>query len=257
MLNNKNIILVGACGLIGKEFSKSILENSGNLIIVDKDEDSLKSFFDTLTNKYPDKSISYFPLDITSKKSIIAVIQALTKKNQKIDAVVNSSYPKNKNFGRNFFDIDYEDFSENLSIHLGGYFLISQLFAKYFYENKIEGNIINISSIYGVIPPRFEIYRGTKLSNSIEYGAIKAGLIHLSKYIAKYLKGSKIRVNCISPGGILDNQPEAFLLNYKEFCLSKGMLLPEDLSGALIFLLSDSSKFINGQNIIVDDGFIL
>ena len=91
----------------------------------------------------------------------------------------------------------------------------------------------------------------------VEYAAIKSALIHLTKYMAKYLKDKNVRVNCISPGGILDKQPESFLEQYKSNCLSKGMLDPEDIMGALVFLLSDASKFINGQNIIVDDGFTL
>ena len=91
----------------------------------------------------------------------------------------------------------------------------------------------------------------------IEYAAIKAGLIHLTKYMAKYFKGMNIRVNTISPGGISDSQPEAFLENYKEECISKGMLDGHDLAGTLIYLLSDMSQYVNGQNIIVDDGFVL
>jgi NAD(P)-dependent dehydrogenase (short-subunit alcohol dehydrogenase family) len=95
------------------------------------------------------------------------------------------------------------------------------------------------------------------MSSPVAYSAIKAGVVHLSRYLAKYLKGANIRVNCISPGGILDNQNEIFLNQYKDVCLNKGMLDPSDICGALIFLLSDYSEFINGQNIIVDDGFCL
>ena len=91
----------------------------------------------------------------------------------------------------------------------------------------------------------------------VEYAAIKSGLIHLSKYMAKYFKGKNIRVNTISLGGIEDKQPEAFLKAYKEFCLNKGMLNPNDIAGTLIYLISDLSKFVNGQNIVVDDGFTL
>ena len=75
--------------------------------------------------------------------------------------------------------------------------------------------------------------------------------------MAKYLKGMNIRVNAISPGGILDSQPEVFLDAYKRECLNKGMLDKNDITGTLIYLLSDMSKFVNGQNIIVDDGFCL
>ena len=75
--------------------------------------------------------------------------------------------------------------------------------------------------------------------------------------MAKYFRGKNIRVNSISPGGILDQQPEAFLDAYQDFCCSKGMLDVSDLQGALLFLLSPMSQYINGQNIIVDDGFTL
>jgi NAD(P)-dependent dehydrogenase (short-subunit alcohol dehydrogenase family) len=71
------------------------------------------------------------------------------------------------------------------------------------------------------------------------------------------LKGRGVRVNCISPGGILDRQPEAFLEAYKSYCNEKGMLDPQDISSTLIFLLSDASRYITGQNLIVDDGFTL
>jgi NAD(P)-dependent dehydrogenase (short-subunit alcohol dehydrogenase family) len=95
------------------------------------------------------------------------------------------------------------------------------------------------------------------MTNSAEYAAIKAGVIHLSRYLSQYLKGKNIRVNCISPGGILDNQPESFLSKYRAYCNDKGMLAKEDVSGSLIFLLSDASKYMTGQNLIVDDGFTI
>ena len=91
----------------------------------------------------------------------------------------------------------------------------------------------------------------------VEYAAIKSAVIHLTKYMAKFLKGCNIRVNSISPGGILDKQPEEFITAYREQCLNRGMLAAEDISGSLIYLLSDFGKFVNGQNLIVDDGFCL
>ena len=105
--------------------------------------------------------------------------------------------------------------------------------------------------------PRFEIYGETAMTMPIEYAAIKSGLIHLTKYMAKYFKGDNIRVNTLSPGGILDEQPEEFIKAYNEQCLTKGMLAPKDIEGALLFLLSENSRYINGQNLIVDDGFSL
>ena len=91
----------------------------------------------------------------------------------------------------------------------------------------------------------------------IEYSAIKAGIISITKYLAKYCKGQNIRVNCISPGGILDNQPKIFLEKYNSICSSKGMLDAQDLNGTIIYLLSSLSQYVNGQNIIIDDGWVL
>ena len=105
--------------------------------------------------------------------------------------------------------------------------------------------------------PRFEVYDGTAMTMPVEYSAIKAGVVQLTRYFAQYFKGSGIRVNCISPGGILDNQPESFLTAYNSHCASKGMLVPQDVLGALLFLLSDESRFMTGQNIVVDDGYSL
>jgi NAD(P)-dependent dehydrogenase (short-subunit alcohol dehydrogenase family) len=108
-----------------------------------------------------------------------------------------------------------------------------------------------------VVAPRFEVYAGTKMTTPIEYAAIKSALIHLTKYMAKYFKGINIRVNTLSPGGILDSQPESFLKEYEQKSLNKGMLDKKDLKGTLVYLLSDMSQFVNGQNIVVDDGFTL
>jgi len=92
----------------------------------------------------------------------------------KIDALVNNAYPRNKNYARDFFDVEYDDFVENLGLNLGGYFTTSQQFAKYF-QKQSYGNIINISSIYGVVAPKFEIYNGTTMTMPVEYSAIKRG----------------------------------------------------------------------------------
>ena len=134
--------------------------------------------------------------------------------------------------------------------------LTSQRLAGYF-QKQGHGNIINISSIYGVIAPKFEVYDNTPMTMPVEYAAIKSAIIHLTKYMAKYFKGMNIRVNTLSPGGILDKQPAAFLEAYRKQCLNKGMLDKSDLQGTLVYILSDMSLYVNGQNIVVDDGFSL
>ncbi|MBT5935164.1 oxidoreductase [Sulfurimonas sp.] len=256
MLKDKVVVITGGAGLIGKEFVKAVVEQDGIAIIADINEKIGNQVKNALSEELNTTSIDFVKLDITSKESLQRCVNYLDERYKRIDALVNNAYPRNKNYARHFFDVEYDDFVENLGLNLGGYFTTSQQFAKYF-QTQGYGNIINISSIYGVIAPKFEVYENTPMTMPVEYAAIKSGLIHLTKYMAKYFKNMNIKVNTLSPGGIFDSQPEAFLQKYKEECLNKGMLDKSDLKGTLIYLLSDMSKYVNGQNIIVDDGFCL
>jgi NAD(P)-dependent dehydrogenase (short-subunit alcohol dehydrogenase family) len=256
MVSGKVVVVTGGAGLIGSSFVEAILQSNGCAVIADKDEEKGKRLADLMSEKYPEQSVSYYCLDICSVKSLKLLIDSLDEKYGRIDAVINNAYPKNKQFGKDFFDVEFDSFCDNVNQNLGGYFLVSQQFAKYFKEQG-AGNIINMSSIYGMMNPKYDLYKGTNMSMPIEYAAIKSALNQLTKYMAHYFKDLGIRVNTISPGGIFDHQPESFLEGYKEHCSKKGMLNPQDLSGTLLFLLSDKSEYINGQNIIVDDGFSL
>jgi NAD(P)-dependent dehydrogenase (short-subunit alcohol dehydrogenase family) len=255
-LKQQVVIVTGGAGLIGRSFVTTIAENNGTAIIADIDEISGIDTMNRISEEAKSDSIDYMKVDINNKDSIISLIENVETKYGRIDALVNNAYPRNNNYGRHFFEVQYDDFCENINLHLGGYFLVSQQLAIIFKKQQF-GNIINIASIYGVIPPRFEIYDDTSKTVPVEYAVVKSALLLLSKYMAKYFKGMNIRVNSISPGGIFDHQPESFLEKYKKNCNTKGMLEGRDLQGALLFLLSDMSKYINGQNIIVDDGFSL
>lgn len=256
MLNDKVIVITGGAGLLGQEFAKTILANNGKVIIADLNQERGLEASANLQKLFPHAIVDFQILNINNKDSILHLIKDLHQKFGRIDALINNAYPRNKNYGRKFEDVTYEDFCENININLGGYFLTSQQFLNYFCEQGF-GNVINISSIYGVIAPRFEVYENTPMTMPVEYAAIKSALIHLTIYMAKYYKGKNIRVNSISLGGIFDNQPNTFLESYKAFCLNKGMLDKSDISGTLVYLLSDMSHYVNGQNIIVDDGFTL
>ena len=254
MLTNKVIVVTGGAGLLGNYFCNVIADNDATVIIADLNIERAEQIAKEIRSR--GKRADAISLDITDKTSIEKMIANLHKTYQKVDAVVNNAYPKNRKYGQNLEDVKYIDFCENTNMHLGGYFLIAQQFALYFRENG-EGNIVNMSSIYGALAPRFELYEDTTMTMPVEYAAIKSAIIHLSRYFAKYFKSDGIRCNTISPGGILDNQPEVFLKKYKSYCGKKGMLDIEDISGTLIYLLSDASKYVTGQNIIVDDGFSL
>jgi NAD(P)-dependent dehydrogenase (short-subunit alcohol dehydrogenase family) len=195
--------------------------------------------------------ISLIDIDITDQNSV----KSLFKKLESLSGVVNCAYPRNKNYGRSLLDVKIDDFNENVSLNLGSSFLLMQQCAAYFQQNKEPFSLVNISSIYGLVAPNFSIYEGTKMTMPVEYAAIKSGLNHMSKYVAKYVNDSRFRVNVVSPGGLLDGQPSSFLDAYKSQTFGKGMLNAVDIIGTIIFLLSSVSEYVNGQNIVVDDGF--
>jgi len=242
--------------LLGQAFVRAIVASHGIAVIADVHADKGQAVCDSIAQELNTDKISYVQVDITSKDSLQSAIQLVQGQYGRIDALVNNAYPRNTQYGRSFEAVEYSDFCENIGLNLGGLFLTSQQFAQHF-QKQGHGNIINIASVYGVIAPKFEIYANTTMTMPVEYAAIKSGVIHLTAYMAKLFKGQQIRVNCISPGGILDKQPPVFINAYKANALNKGMLDASDLTGTLVFLLSENSKYINGQNIVVDDGFVL
>jgi NAD(P)-dependent dehydrogenase (short-subunit alcohol dehydrogenase family) len=251
MLENKVIVVAGGAGVIGQCFVRGICSGGGIVIVADIDVEAAK----LLAQDCAGHAESAY-LDITNLDSIKVLIYDVMKKYGRINALINNAYPRNINYGKKLEDVTYADFCENVNSHLGGYFLLAQQFCLEF-KKQGYGNIINMSSIYGSIAPRFQIYDQTPITMPVEYAAIKSAIEHLTRYFAQYYKGSGIRVNCLSPGGILAGQPMEFLEAYKKYCATKGMLDATDILGALTFLLSDASTFINGQNLIVDDGFSL
>jgi NAD(P)-dependent dehydrogenase (short-subunit alcohol dehydrogenase family) len=255
LLEGRRVVVTGGGGLLGRHFCAAIAAQGGQAIVADRNLDSAEGVAAAIRANHPGGAIAA-SLNITDRASVDSLIETIHATQGRIDAVVNNAYPRNARYGRPMEDVTYEDFCDNVGMHVGGYFLVMQRFAAYF---RIQGggNIVNMSSIYGVMAPRFSVYEGTPMTMPVEYAAIKAGVLHLTRYFAQYLKGSGVRVNALSPGGVLDRQPQAFLDAYRSHCAGKGMLLPNDLAGSLVFLLSDLSLHIDGQNLIVDDGFSL
>ena len=118
-----------------------------------------------------------------------------------------------------------------------------------------SGSIINMASIYGVVAPDFSIYDKTNMTMPAGYAAIKGGLLNLTRYIASYFGSQNIRVNSVSPGGIFDNQNTNFVKNYEKKVPLGRLGTPDDIAPSVVFLLSDESNYITGQNLIVDGGW--
>ncbi len=249
------VIVAGAAGLLGKGFCRAIAGAGGTVVIADYDRDAGSSLEASMNDYFKREAALFVHTDITAIDSVKAMIETTVGKFGKVDALVNTAYPRNRHFGKPFEHVTYEDFCDNVNKHLGGYFLVTQQVVRTMMKQGY-GNIVNIASIYGMIAPRFELYEGTAMTVPVEYAAIKGAIIQMTRYLASYLGPYNIRVNSISPGGIFDNQPENFLKRYNQrVVLGKRMADVGDIAGVLLFLLSDASRYMTGENLVVDGGW--
>lgn len=253
LLCNKTILVAGAGGLLGSHLVPAILKQGAKVLVVDINLEVMTERLKKVGVNINDTNIILQTLNVTNEEEV----KAFFEQDLNLDGAVNTTYPRNKKYGAHFFDVTMQSFNENLSLHLGSMFLFTQQCAKYFKRNQKQFSLVNISSIYGVIAPKFEVYDNTAMTMPVEYSAIKSALLHLNKYVVAYVNNSKFRINAISPGGIFDHQPELFLKAYKANTHGAGMLDVSEMVGAILFLLSDQSRYVTGQNIIVDDGFSL
>ena len=241
ILENKIIIVTGGSGLIGKAICTDIENNGGIAINADI---SVETNLEKNT----------INCDITDRKSINEVIAEIVKKHGRIDGLVNNAYPRTKDWGNKFEDITSDGWQQNVDMQMNSVFNFSQEVLKYMAKQQ-QGSIVNITSIYGVVGNDFTVYEGTNLTSAAAYSAIKGGLINFTRYLASYYGPKNIRVNCVSPGGIFDNQNPVFVKNYEKKVPMGRMGTPEDIAPSVSFLLSENAKYITGQNLIVDGGW--
>ena len=244
--SHKNVLVIGGNGLIGS----SVINNlSKKYNVINIDISNKKEY--EYTN-----GIHHYKGDVLDIKSFKKLFNNICKNIGNIYAVVNCTHFKNKSWNKDLINISEEEFNKNIQNLLSSAFLVSQIAIDHFMKSG-KGNLINLSSIQGIQPPKFWHYENTDMNSPIEYSLAKSSIISMTKYLAKYYKNKNIRINCVSPGGINDNQPNEFIKNYEASTLNIGMLDPEDISNTVEWLVSEQSRAINGQNIIVDDGWSL
>ena len=248
----KTIIVTGGAGRIGSALAADLIKYGHKVLLGDINNSKLLK----IKKKLNSKNIETFQGDLTTKNNIDKFIKFGVRKFKNIDAAVHCSYPTSKKWGARLEDLEEIHLKNDLQNQLGGSIIFSQRIMKYFLKQK-KGNLILISSIQGIQAPKFNHYKNLNMTSPIEYSAIKSGIISVTKYLSKYYKNRNIRINCISPGGIKDNQPKLFTKRYRQSCNSKGLLDGEDISKLILFLLSDKSKYITGQNLVIDDGWSL
>ena len=240
-LTNKIIIVTGGNGLLGKEIISKITYEGAVCINLD-------------INHETSIDLTSIKCDITNTNSIDESIELIISKYKKIDGLVNNAYPRTADWGNKFEDVAFESWQKNVDNQLNSYFYITQQVSKIMVNQK-NGSIINMASVYGIVGPDFTVYDNTTMTMPVAYAAIKGGLINLTRYLSSYLGPNNIRVNTISPGGIFDNQNPVFVENYNKKVPMRRMGLPDDISPSVVFLLSEDSKYITGQNIAIDGGW--
>jgi len=229
-------ILTGSEGQIGQSFVSKLKELNYQVIGID------------IVDQVND-GIIYHRADITKKHEIESVLK---QHNENITVLIN-------NAGVSVFS-PFEERTEDqidmvMDVNLKGNILMTQLvYNNYFKVNK-NGTIINIGSIYGIVSGDMSIYNEGDRRTPEIYGATKAAVINLTKYFATYMASNNVRVNCISPGGIYNNQAAKFIENYSRKVPMNRMGHADELLGSLEYLLSDKSSYVTGQNIVVDGGF--
>ena len=193
--------------------------------------------------------------DCTDAQSLSVAINSIACEYGRISGFVHAAYPRSPRWGELFEEVCLERLSHDLSLQLGSAIICSKQMYKVLLLKVME--VLCMFHRSGIAPPKFAHYNGTDMSSPIEYSAIKSGIISITRWLAKYSFGSGVRFNCISPGGILDDQPSEFLSNYLESCAQKGMLDPCDITPSVCYLLSDLSATITGHNLVIDDGWSL
>lgn len=244
---DKVALVTGGAGLLGREIAKALYDFGARVYIGDADEKKAKEVSG-------DTGIGYVHLDIISEDSIGKAMETVIRDNGGLDIMVNSAYPRTKDWGNKIEKVSLESWKSNLDSHLGGYFFCCRKAAEQM-KQQGGGTIINLASIYGVVAPDFSIYEGTEMTMPVAYSAIKGGIIALTRYIATYYAKYNVRANTVSPGGIFDNQQEAFVRRYSDKTPLGRMGSPSEVTGAVVFLASEASSYVTGQNLIVDGGW--
>ena len=240
MLKGKNIIVTGGNGLLGREICEDIRKKGGIALNFDI--------------HHSEVSEENFICDITSSDSISECLDQAELKFGAIHGLVNNAYPRTKDWGTAFEEMSYASLQTNVDWQMNSYLQFCKLIIP-FLRKANGGVVVNMTSIYGVVGNDFTIYEGTGMEPPVAYSAIKGGLISATRFLASKYGKEGLRFNCVSPGGIFDHQPLAFVQAYEKKVPMKRMGTPDDIAPAVSFLLSNEAKYITGHNLIVDGGW--
>ncbi len=264
-LKDRVAVVTGGVGLLGAEFCRTLAEAGAAVAVVDLNSDAANKVADALVKSgYKAKGIA---TDITKPNSVAAMVASVLSTFGQLDVLVNSAALDPK------FDLDaaakgiapgaFEDYpleqwNAAMNVNLTGMFLVTQACVKPMIAQGKKGSIINICSTYGLNGPDQSIYikDGRRVAfKPVYYTVTKAGVMGFTKYLAAYYAGTEIRVNALTPGGVFNNHEDYFVKNYSAKTILGRMAKKDEMNGALLFLASDASSYMTGNNVIVDGGW--
>jgi len=259
-LEGKTAIVTGACGLLGVKHCEAMAEAGANVVVADVNEEMAIA----LTNKLGKGHIG-IATDVTKEASLQELRDKVIAKYGRIDVLVNNA-AINDMFENPQLALEKSKFEnyplgmwqKSMDVNVTGVFLCSQVLGSVM-ANTGGGSIINIASTYGVTAPDQNLYKdenGVQMFyKSAAYPTTKAAVLGFTRFLAAYWGNKGVRVNALSPGGVLNNQDETFIKNYSSRTVLGRMANSSDYKGALIFLASEASCYMTGSNLIVDGGW--
>ncbi|WP_423818748.1 SDR family oxidoreductase [Salinimicrobium sp. TIG7-5_MAKvit] len=241
-LEKKVVLVTGSNGLIGREVVSYLQKQYAKVIALDLTQNGDEDHF--------------IACDITKEDEIDKIVKEVQSKYGRIDGLVNLAYPRTEDWGAKFEEIPLSSWKSNIDMQLNSSFYLCQSVLKVMKKQE-SGSIVNIGSIYGVVGNDFSLYEKFGGTSPAAYAAIKGGIINLTKYLASYYGKYGIRVNCMSPGGILDesHQHPSFIKRYSEKSPMGRLGNPEEMVAPIAFLLSEDASYITGHNLMVDGGW--
>jgi NAD(P)-dependent dehydrogenase (short-subunit alcohol dehydrogenase family) len=263
-VSGRAVIVTGGAGLLGREYARALVGAGASVILADINRDSVTAVAEEIGER-PGAAIGV-AVDITDETSVAELVRTTLKAFGRIDGLVNNA-AVNPSFGgdrTSEFDLPFEQYSlalwnRALSVNLTGMFLCAREVAPTMLAQQ-RGVIVNVSSTYGLVGPDQRLYEAERPGERrgykpVAYSVTKSGVLGFTHYLAAYWAGTGIRVNTLTPGGVLTDQSEEFVRRYSARTPLGRMADSHEYSAALLFLLSDASSYMTGANLVVDGGW--